>query len=152
MLSLRRPLTIYFDSIQVSFRNTIICLTSNLGAAEFVKPKATKNGVVTDKTKTAVMEYVTAWFRPEVLGRLDDTIIFNSLSRSSVNEIVRLRLSEVQKRIDDRRIQLEVDEQAVQLLGDKGYSEQYGARQVARVIRDDVVSKLTMALLEGRIR
>jgi ATP-dependent Clp protease ATP-binding subunit ClpB len=98
------------------------------------------------------MEYVTTWFRPEVLGRLDDTVIFNSLPRSAVNDIVRLRLSEVQSRLDERRIKMIVSEEAVQVLGDQGYSEQYGARAVARAIRDHVVARLTIALLEGRIR
>jgi ATP-dependent Clp protease ATP-binding subunit ClpB len=109
---------------QVSFKNTIICLTSNLGSSEFLKPGATKNGLVTPQTKSAVMEYVTSWFRPEVLGRMDETIIFNSLPRSAVNDIVRLRLSEVQARLDERHIQLDVSEEAIDLLGDQGYSEQ----------------------------
>jgi len=139
-------------SPQVSFKNCIICLTSNLGAPEFLKSGATKKGVVTPSTKSAVMEYVTAWFRPEVLGRLDDTIFFNSLPRSAVNDIVKLRLSEVQSRLNDRHITLSVNEEAIQLLGDQGYSEQYGARAVARAIRDQVVAKVTLALLEGRIR
>jgi ATP-dependent protease Clp ATPase subunit len=137
---------------KVSFKNTIICLTSNLGSPEFQKAGATKNGTVTPSTKKSVMEYVTSWFRPEVLGRLDETIIFNSLPRSAVDDIVRLRLSEVQSRIDERHIKLNVDQDAVHLLGDMGFSEQYGARAVARVIRDEVVTKLTLALLEGRIR
>lgn len=107
---------------------------------------------MTDTTKSAVMEYVTSWFRPEVLGRLDDTIIFNSLPRSAVNDIVRLRLAEVQSRLDDRHITLSVNDEAINLLGDQGYSEQYGARAVARAIRDQVVAKITLALLEGRIR
>lgn len=110
------------------------------------------NGVVTDKTKESVMDYVRHWFRPEVLGRMDETIVFNSLPRSTVDAIVRLRLSELQDRINDRRIDLKINDEAVKILGDAGYSELYGARAVARVIRDQVVSKLTLALLEGRIR
>lgn len=137
---------------KVSFKNTIVCMTSNLGASEFVKIGASKKGVVTDKTKEAVMQYVTAWFRPEVLGRLDDIVIFNNLPRDAVNNIVKLRLAELQERLDDRRIKLRVSPEAIDLLAHAGYSEQYGARAVARVIRDKVVAKVTTALLEGRIR
>jgi ATP-dependent Clp protease ATP-binding subunit ClpA len=79
-------------------------------------------------------------------------LIFNSLPRSAINDIVRLRISEVQDRIADKRIVLDVTEKAIDHIAQEGYSPQYGAREVARVIRDHIVTKLAHRLLEGTIR
>jgi ATP-dependent Clp protease ATP-binding subunit ClpB len=139
--------------IQVNFKNTLIVLTSNLGSIEFTKPGATnEDGSVTEATRGAVLSHVRSWFRPELIGRLDEMLIFNSLPRSAINDIVRLRLSEIQDRIADKRIILDVTEKAVDHIALEGYSPQYGAREVARVIRDNIVTKLAHRLLEGTIR
>jgi ATP-dependent Clp protease ATP-binding subunit ClpB len=138
---------------QVNFKNTLIVLTSNLGSIEFTKPGATnEDGSVTEATRGAVLSHVRSWFRPELIGRLDEMLIFNSLPRSAINDIVRLRLSEIQDRIADKRIILDVTEKAVEHIAQEGYSPQYGAREVARVIRDEIVTKLAHRLLEGTIR
>ncbi|GHJ85338.1 hypothetical protein NliqN6_1740 [Naganishia liquefaciens] len=138
---------------KVNFKNTLIVLTSNLGSIEFTKPGATnEDGSVTEATRGAVLSHVRSWFRPELIGRLDEMLIFNSLPRSAINDIVRLRLSEIQDRIADKRIILDVTEKAVEHIAQEGYSPQYGAREVARVIRDEIVTKLAHRLLEGTIR
>lgn len=140
-------------SPQVNFKNTLIVLTSNLGSIEFTKPGATnEDGSVTEATRGAVLSHVRSWFRPELIGRLDEMLIFNSLPRSAINDIVRLRISEVQDRIADKRIVLDVTEKAIDHIAQEGYSPQYGAREVARVIRDNIVTKLAHRLLEGTIR
>jgi ATP-dependent Clp protease ATP-binding subunit ClpB len=137
----------------VNFKNTLIILTSNLGSGEFAKPGATnEDGSVTEATRGAVLSHVRSWFRPELIGRLDEMLIFNSLPRSAINDIVRLRLAEIQDRISDKRIILDVTEKAIEHIAREGYSEQYGAREVARVIRDNIVTKLASRLLEGTIR
>ncbi|KAJ9100105.1 hypothetical protein QFC19_005785 [Naganishia cerealis] len=138
---------------KVNFKNTLIVLTSNLGSSEFTKPGATnEDGSVTEATRGAVLSHVRSWFRPELIGRLDEMLIFNSLPRSAINGIVRLRLAEIQDRISDKRIVLDVTEKAIEYIAREGYSPQYGAREVARVIRDNIVSKLASRLLEGTIR
>ncbi|KAJ9125547.1 hypothetical protein QFC22_000509 [Naganishia vaughanmartiniae] len=138
---------------KVNFKNTLIILTSNLGSGEFAKPGATNaDGSVTEATRGAVLSHVRSWFRPELIGRLDEMLIFNSLPRSAINDIVRLRLAEIQERISDKHIVLDVTEKAIEHIAFEGYSEQYGAREVARVIRDNIVTKLASRLLEGTIR
>ncbi|KAF9233711.1 P-loop containing nucleoside triphosphate hydrolase protein [Melanogaster broomeanus] len=138
---------------KVDFKNTIICLTSNLGSDILAHSSSCdENGVVTDEAKKLVMERTTEYFPPELLNRLDSILVFNKLSRQAILDIVSLRLNDVAERLKDRRITLDVDEAAKNLLLEKGYSEIYGARAIARVVRTDVLFPLAQKLLKGTIR
>ncbi|WVQ80199.1 hypothetical protein IAT38_002304 [Cryptococcus sp. DSM 104549] len=138
---------------QVNFKNTIICLTSNLGSEALYEPDATlPDGSITPATRENVLTSVGHFFRPELINRLDELLIFNKLPPSIILDIVSLRLRELEQRLAARRITLEVQDEARAWLARKGYSEQFGARAVGRVIRDRVVSKVARSLLEGEIK
>ena len=98
------------------------------------------------------MRSVGQFFRPELVNRLDELLIFNKLPPSVILDIVTLRLSELRTRLAPRRIKLEVEDDALAWLATKGYSEQFGARAVARVVRDKIVTKVASRLLEGEIK
>ncbi|KAG8221187.1 P-loop containing nucleoside triphosphate hydrolase protein [Butyriboletus roseoflavus] len=138
---------------KVDFKNTIICLTSNLGSDILADPSSCDvNGTVTEAAKTEVMERTSEYFPPELLNRLDAMLVFNKLSRSAILDVVALRLNDVAERLRDRRITLDVDEAARAWLVKKGYSEVYGARAIARVVRTEVLFPLAQKLLRGTIR
>ncbi|EIW78756.1 P-loop containing nucleoside triphosphate hydrolase protein [Coniophora puteana RWD-64-598 SS2] len=138
---------------KVDFKNTIICLTSNLGSDILAHPTScTADGVVTDEAKNLVMERTSEYFPPELLNRLDSILVFNKLSRRSILDVVALRLNDVAARLRDRRVTLDVDDQAREWLADHGYSNVYGARAIARVVRQEVLFPLAQKLLKGTIR
>ncbi|KAG6333451.1 hypothetical protein ID866_5641 [Astraeus odoratus] len=134
-------------------KNTIICLTSNLGSDILaLSSSCDANGVVTEQAKSLVMERTSEYFPPELLNRLDSILIFNKLSRRSILDIVSLRLSDVASRLKERRITLDVDDGAKDWLVKRGFSEVYGARAIARIVRTEVLFPLAQKLLKGAIR
>lgn len=134
-------------------QNTIICLTSNLGSdIPVASSSCDANGVVTEAAKAEVLERTSEYFPPELLNRLDAMLVFNKLSRSAILDVVALRLNDVAERLKDKRITLNVDEAAREWLVRKGYSEVYGARAIARVVRTEVLFPLAQKLLRGMIR
>lgn len=133
---------------KVDFRNTLIILTSNLGADYLAEQAATD---ITPKVRDQVMQVVRNAFRPEFLNRLDDILIFHRLSREDMTKIVDIQLERLQKRLDERHIGLEVDSKAKKWLGDAGYDPVYGARPLKRVIQKSVQDPLAMKLLAGEI-
>ncbi|KAK7034102.1 p-loop containing nucleoside triphosphate hydrolase protein [Favolaschia claudopus] len=138
---------------KVDFKNTIICLTSNLGSNILAHPTAcTEDGVVTPEARQQVLDLTAEYFPPELLNRLDTMLVFNKLSRQSILQVVDLRLQDVASRLKDRRITLDVDEAARNWLAQHGYSDVYGARAVARVVRTDVLFPLAQKMLRGTIR
>ena len=135
------------------FQNTIICLTSNLGSDILAHSSASdSNGVVTPEARDQVLERTSEYFPPELLNRLDSMLVFNKLSRGSILNIVSLRLNDVAKRLKHRRITLDVDEAARGWLAEQGYSDIYGARAIARVVRTKVLFPLAQKMLRGTIR
>ncbi|KAF9483061.1 P-loop containing nucleoside triphosphate hydrolase protein [Pholiota conissans] len=139
---------------KVDFKNTIICLTSNLGSDILAHPTASDKvtGVVTEEAKKEVLERTSEYFPPELLNRLDSMLVFNKLSRTSILRVVSLRLDDVAERLKHRRIKLDVDEAAREWLMQHGYSDVYGARAIARVVRTEVLFPLAQKLLRGTIR
>lgn len=99
-----------------------------------------------------MLERTAEYFPPELLNRLDSMLVFNKLSRSSILKVVDLRLADVSTRLADRRITLDVDADARAWLVKHGYSDVYGARAIARVVRTDVLFPLAQKLLRGTIR
>ncbi|TDL26495.1 P-loop containing nucleoside triphosphate hydrolase protein [Rickenella mellea] len=138
---------------KVDFKNTIICLTSNLGSDILSHKSSTdNNGVVTQEAKDMVLERTSEYFPPELLNRLDSILVFNKLSKESILEVVSLRLNDVSQRVKDRHISLDVDQQAREWLAKEGYSNVYGARAIARVVRTKVLFPMAQKLLRGTIR
>jgi ATP-dependent Clp protease ATP-binding subunit ClpB len=99
-----------------------------------------------------VLERTSEYFPPELLNRLDSMQVFNKLSRKSILEVVRLRLNDVAARLKNRRIVLDVDPSASEWLAEHGYSDLYGARAIARVVRTEVLFPLAEKLLKATIR
>ena len=132
---------------KVNFKNTIICLTSNLGSEVLANPSSTDdNGVVTDVARSQVVARASDYFSPELLNRLDSIQVFNKLSRDSTVSIVSLRLQELEQRMQEKRITLDVEKNAMEWLANAGYSDVYGARAIARVVRTEVRSSSSPSL------
>jgi len=94
-----------------------------------------ENGIVSKETRDLVLERTSEYFAPELLNRLDSILVFNRLSQESILEVVSLRLKDVSGRLQDRRITLDVDGGAKDWLAKQGYSDVYGARAIARIVR-----------------
>ena len=133
----------------VDFRNTIIILTSNLGAEYLVNQK---EGEDTDAVRDLVMAEVRAKFRPEFLNRLDDIILFHRLQRSEMGKIVDIQIARLQKLLADRKITIELDDKARTWLANRGYDPAYGARPLKRVIQRHVQDPLAEQILAGRVK
>jgi ATP-dependent Clp protease ATP-binding subunit ClpB len=133
----------------VDFRNTLIVLTSNLGS-EYLA--ALPEGADVNQARGEVMEVVRQAFRPEFLNRLDEILLFRRLSREDMTGIVDIQLRQLQKLLDERKITLELDDEAKRWLADAGYDPVYGARPLKRVIQRELQNPLALEILEGRIR
>jgi ATP-dependent Clp protease ATP-binding subunit ClpB len=133
----------------VDFRNTLIIMTSNLGAEFLVNQK---EGEDTDAVKDQVMAVVRAAFRPEFLNRVDEIILFHRLQRSEMGRIVDIQLKRLQKLLDDRKIVVALDAKARDWLADKGYDPAYGARPLKRVIQKSLQDPLAELILSGKVK
>ena len=131
----------------VDFRNTILILTSNLGSQFLADPDLTPEG-----KRDAVMSVVRASFRPEFLNRLDETVMFDALSRENLAEIVDLLVASLQARLRDRRIDLTVSESARGWLARTGYDPAFGARPLRRLIQREIGDRLAVMLLGGDVQ
>ena len=127
-------------------------LNTNSSRALYEPGATLPDGSITSQTRDAVLASVGTFFRPELINRLDEQLIFNKLPPSVILDIVSLRLGELQKRLSGRRIRLDVDDDALAWLAGKGYSEHFGARAVARVVRDRVITRVASRMLEGIIK
>ncbi len=136
------------QGITVDFKNTIIVLTSNLGAEILVNQKEDED---TYKVKDEVMEYVKAVFKPEFLNRLDEIILFHRLNRNNIHDIVKIQLEALQKILLQQNITLEFDESALNYLAEKGYDPSFGARPLKRLIQREIQNNLAKMILAGEI-
>ncbi|MBI0000214.1 ATP-dependent chaperone ClpB [Bartonella sp. W8122] len=132
----------------VDFRNTLIIMTSNLGA-EYLT--ALDDNDEAEKARDDVMAVVKAAFRPEFLNRVDEIILFHRLHRKEMGAIVDIQLQRLQSLLSDRKIKLVIDDSAREFLADKGYDPAYGARPLKRVIQREVQDPLAERLLIGDI-
>ncbi len=133
----------------VDFRNTMIIMTSNLGAEYLV---ALKDDEDAEAAREQVMAVVRASFRPEFLNRVDETILFHRLHRSEMGAIVDIQMARLEKLLVDRKIRLELDESGRAWLAEKGYDPAYGARPLKRVIQREVQDPLAEKILLGEVR
>ncbi|KAJ5207673.1 hypothetical protein N7449_002052 [Penicillium cf. viridicatum] len=137
----------------VDARNCIVVMTSNLGAQYLARP-TTKDGRIDPHTRELVMEALRNYFLPEFLNRISSTVIFNRLTRREIRKIVDLRLSEVQKRLDnnERNVTIQCTDEVKDYLGAAGYSPAYGARPLGRLIEREVLNRLAVLILRGSIK
>lgn len=132
----------------VDFSNTVLIMTSNLGAQHLVE---LPEGADVEMARAPVMEAVKNAFRPEFLNRLDEILLFSRLGREEMTGIIEIQLKSLDKLLKDRRITLDVDKKAQKWLVDKGYDPIYGARPLKRVIQTELQNKLAERLLQGDI-
>jgi len=133
----------------VDFKQTLIVLTSNLGSQALSQlPEGTDSAAA----RQDVMQAVRAHFRPEFLNRLDETIIFDRLSRVDMDGIVKIQLRNLDKRLAARKITLDIDETARKWLADEGYDPVFGARPLKRVIQRHLQDPLAEMLLGGDVK
>jgi ATP-dependent Clp protease ATP-binding subunit ClpB len=133
----------------VDFRNTLIVMTSNLGA-EYLVSQA--EGDDTDTVRDQVMAEVRGHFRPEFLNRVDEIILFHRLKREHMGRIVDIQMLRLAKLLEDRKIVLTLEPKAREWLADKGYDPAYGARPLKRVIQKSVQDPLAELILSGKIK
>jgi ATP-dependent Clp protease ATP-binding subunit ClpC len=138
----------------VDFRNTIIIMTSNLGTSHdeaetlgFLRQANEKNNV--DKMRDSIEDALKKSFKPELLNRLDEIVIFNRIDKNQTIKIVDIMLSKVQERMRDNGIKLEFTKVAKQWLADEGFDSIYGARPLRRTIQRTIENPLSTAILRG---
>ncbi|WP_020142383.1 ATP-dependent chaperone ClpB [Terracoccus sp. 273MFTsu3.1] len=131
----------------VDFRNVILVLTSNLGSQFLTDPTLSP-----DARRESVMGVVRSSFKPEFLNRLDEVVVFDALSRDDLAHIVDLQVRAFAERLFDRRITLEVTDDARQWLAERGYDPAYGARPLRRLVQREIGDRLARGLLSGEVR
>ncbi len=133
----------------VDFRNTLIVMTSNLGADFLVNQP---DGQDTDAVRDQVMTVVRAAFRPEFLNRVDEIILFHRLKKNEMGRIVDIQMARLQKLLDERKITVTLEPSAREWLADKGWEPAYGARPLKRVIQKSVQDPLAEMILAGSVK
>ncbi|KAF5022946.1 hypothetical protein F66182_5012 [Fusarium sp. NRRL 66182] len=143
---------------KVDFKNTIIVLTSNLGADILVGQNhlhpysETPNGDIDPSIRKAVMDVVSSAYPPEFLNRIDSFIVFKRLALSAIRDIVDIRLKELQQRLDDRRIILSVPDNVRDWLAERGYDPKFGARPLNRLITNEIGNGLADQIIKGQLK
>ena len=130
----------------VDFKNTVIVMTSNLGAQEIME----MTGEPHEKVKDAVMKEVRQHFRPEFVNRIDEIVVFNSLDAKNVKKIAEIQLKQLKKRMTEQQIGLDVTEAALDEIAKVGFDPQFGARPLKRAIQDRIENGIARLLLEGK--
>lgn len=141
---------------RVDFRNTIIIMTSNLGATQLQDEKEVGFGAKDmsqdyDAMAAAIKQQMRLYFRPEFLNRIDETIIFHSLQKKELHQIVKLMVNDLNKRVSEQGINLKVTPAAIDVIAKLGYNPAYGARPLRRALQDHVEDDLSTGLLSGEI-
>ncbi len=143
---------------QIDFKNTIIIMTSNAGASKIIEPK--KLGFISDNSaendhklmKENVMAETRKIFKPEFLNRIDDIIVFHSLQKEEMTQIVDILLNSLSRRTKEQmNITISVDDEVKELIVEKGYDQKYGARPLKRTIQTEIEDRLAEEILDGKI-
>ncbi|GGA33053.1 chaperone protein ClpB [Dyella nitratireducens] len=133
----------------VDFRNTVIVMTSNLGS-QLIQENAGDSEADYLQMKAAVLGVVQAHFRPEFINRLDELVVFRPLEKKQIRKIALIQLTYLEKRLAERQLKLEIDDKALDLLGNVGFDPVYGARPLKRAIQQQLENPLAKEILEGR--
>ena len=134
----------------VDFKNTIIIMTSNIGS-NFLLDGISKDGALDEGVRDQVMRELRVHFRPEFLNRVDETVLFKPLTTNEISEIVELLVNDLRKRLDDRRLSLNLTDEAKQYIAREGYDPVYGARPLKRFLQRQVETKIGRAIIGGEI-
>jgi len=134
----------------VDFKNTVIIMTSNIGSPFLLEGLSSK-GEIKESARNSVMQELRTHFRPEFLNRVDETVLFKPLGIGEIVKIVDLLIADIQKRLNDRRIELVLDEKAKEYIADTGYDPVFGARPLKRFLQRHLETKLAKEILKGEI-
>ncbi|MDK4689088.1 ATP-dependent chaperone ClpB [Kingella negevensis] len=131
----------------VDFKNTVIVMTSNIGSQNIQNMGDTSDYAA---VKEAVMDDVKAYFRPELINRIDEVVVFHGLSQANIRNIAQIQLGSLKRRLAAQNLRLEVSDAALDLIAEAGFDPIYGARPLKRAIQAEIENPLAKALLEGR--
>ena len=135
----------------VDFKNTILIMTSNIGAS-FLLDGILEDGAITEAAENAVMSELRGHFRPEFLNRLDEIILFKPLSKENINQIIKLLLEDVNRRLVDKEIRIELSQEARQYVTEQGYDPVYGARPLKHFVQKYVETLAAKMILSDEVR
>ncbi len=141
----------------VDFRNAVLIMTSNVGA-ELVRKQTTlgfksiQDAETFEALKAKLLDAAKKTFRPEFVNRLDDMIVFRSLTRADLERVIEIELRELKERLKDRRLQIQIEDEALQFLIDKGYDPVFGARPIKRTLQRYIEDLLTEDILSGKAK
>ncbi len=130
----------------VDFRNTVIIMTSNLGSQQ-IQEMASSNDY--DAMKRVVMDIVSQHFRPEFINRVDETVVFHPLAKEQIREIAKIQLQQLGARLHDQDFELQISDEAIDVLGEAGFDPVYGARPLKRAIQQYLENPLAQMILKG---
>jgi ATP-dependent Clp protease ATP-binding subunit ClpB len=136
----------------VDFKNTVVIMTSNLGGQFLSERTLTHGGTVDEGAKRQVLDALRAHFRPEFLNRIDEIIFFHAIDREHMKQIIDLQIAGLMKRLEERKIHVELTDGAREALVSEGYDPTYGARPLKRTIQRRVLDPLALRVLEGDFR
>jgi ATP-dependent Clp protease ATP-binding subunit ClpB len=131
----------------VDFRNTVIIMTSNLGSQQIQELAGEANY---DRMKSAVMDVVSSYFRPEFINRIDEVVVFHPLGREQIRAIVTIQVGYLAQRLQDRDMSLVLSAEVLDRLGEAGFDPVYGARPLKRAIQQELENPLAQAILAGK--
>ncbi len=137
---------------KVDFKNTVIIMTSNIGARFITDGAIDKGGEISSSSREAVMSEVRAHFKPEFLNRIDDIIIFKALQLEEIVKIVKLQIDSLNKRLETQNLRVELTKKAYEFLAEKAYDPSYGARPLKRVINEKIENPLARDIISGSLK
>ncbi len=135
----------------VDFKNTVIIMTSNIGSHHLLDEAVMGGGDISESSQNAVMSDLRSHFRPEFLNRVDDIIMFKPLQLSELKQIVRLLVDDVCHRLADQQIELELDDEAAELIVTRAYDPMYGARPLKRYLQRELETKIGRLIIGGEV-
>jgi len=134
----------------VSFRNTVVIMTSNIGAPHLLEG-IDKTGSISEGARDSVMQELRSHFRPEFLNRVDDIVLFKPLQTGEIKRIVEIQLADIRKRLVERQITMTVSDDALELIAQKSWDPFYGARPLKRYLQRELETRIGRALIAGSI-
>lgn len=135
----------------VNFRNTICIFTSNIGSQDILDLNGSSELGDQEIMKQRVLSAMKDHFKPEFLNRIDEQVIFNSLNKQNLRNIVKLETKRLERRLDDRQIKLHLSEEALDFLSDVGFDPVYGARPLKRTIQRELETVIARSILSGEL-
>lgn len=133
----------------VNFRNTICIFTSNIGSQDILDLNGSSDVAAQEEMRTRVTDAMKAHFKPEFLNRIDEHVVFNSLDKKALREIVKLEARRLEKRLEDKEIKLVLKDSALDYLADVGFDPVYGARPLKRTLQRELETVIARGILSG---